>query len=98
MRISVKDKSTAKVICECGWKGQIQDANWMQEGEFGTCPDCGKEEAFTIDEFSKSWEWDGWKAQVIVYAMLAGAVIFGIVPWIWGLIEEVKFVWNLIFG
>ena len=44
MRISVKDKSTNVVICKCGWKGQIQDAYWMHEEEYGKCPDCGSED------------------------------------------------------
>lgn len=104
MKISVKDKSTNVVICKCGWKGQIQDANWMDEEEYGKCPECSSEDFIGFefeneDEFDDciDWEVDGLKARLIVYAMLAGALIFGMIPWIWGLIEEFKFIWNLIF-
>jgi hypothetical protein len=100
MRISVKNNPTDIVTCICGWKGQVHDAEWIQESEFGWCPDCGKEEDFefdsTVDDSGhEKWEYSGWKAILIVYGILAGSLVFGLVPWVWGLIEEVKFIWKL---
>jgi hypothetical protein len=101
MKISVKDNGRDIATCNCGWRGEIQDANWIQEDEFGKCPECGSENfiAYKYDEWNDiyKWEWDSWKARLAVYAMLAGTLIFGMIPWIWGLIEEFKFFWNLIF-
>ena len=33
------------------------------------------------------WTWTGWKARIAVYALLAILLIFGVFPWIWGVID-----------
>lgn len=33
------------------------------------------------------WSYDGWKARTIVYSIMAGMIIFGFIPWIWGVID-----------
>jgi len=96
MKITVKDIGTDRVKCDnCGWEGEIQDADWMQESEFGWCPDCGSEDQFTKKEEEEEidiieWQWDGWKARLAVYSIIAGIVIFGIIPWLWGVIDILR--------
>jgi len=93
MKITVKDADRDVVKCDnCEWEGQIQDADWMQESEFGWCPDCGSEDAFTRTEvhYEDMWEYDGWKAKAIVYSLMAVMAIFGIIPWLWGVIDILR--------
>lgn len=95
MKITVKMQDDLVVICsKCHWSGAIQDAHWMNEFvEYGYCPTCGGKEFDDIDtweqeEVKDKWTferiYDGWKARAFVYLLLAGILVFGIVPWIWG--------------
>ena len=95
MKISVKDNFTDIVKCDnCEWEGEVQDADWMQESEFGWCPDCGSEDQFTfklIHSIDKQeWQCEGWKARLIVYSIMAGMVIVFLIPWVWGVIDILR--------
>lgn len=100
MKITVKMKDDTVVICsKCHWSGAIEDAHWMQETEYGYCPACGSSEFDDLetwesyenlepeDKWTWEWTWTGWKARVAVYALIAMFVIFGIFPWVWGVID-----------
>jgi hypothetical protein len=63
--------------------------------EYGYCPTCGSKDFNDLDTWEScqkhlepedkwTWTFDGWKARILVYVLFACALIFGLVPWIWG--------------
>lgn len=95
MKITVKHQSDGKTECsECHWTGTIEDANWMHESEFGYCPKCGtsefefvKEENGELEFFGETYKMTGWKARLLVYGLIAVAIVIFAIPWVWGVID-----------
>ena len=48
------------------------------------------EENGDLEFFGEHYHYNGWKARAIVYLIMAGIVLIGILPWIWGVVSIFK--------